>query len=495
MRRSVWAGSRALACPKLWPSAAEAVKDLRHGSLVLSGGFGLCGIPEKLLAAVRDRGVRELTVVTNNGGVTDFGVGLLLRAGLVKRLVASFVGENADIGRAYLAGELEVELTPQGTIAEKLRAGGAGIPAFYTATGAGTLIETGGFPIRLNRDGSVAVAGKPRETRQWNGRTYLLEESIVGDVALIKGWKADTKGNVVFKGTAQNFNRPMGTAARMVIVEVEELVEAGALPAEGVHLPGIYVDRLVVGTGYEKRIANRTVSTASSSEKPAPRASSSKDMAIRERIARRAAQELKDGTYCNLGVGIPTLIPSFIPPTCTVEVQSENGLIGMGPYPSPDRVDADLINAGKETITLLPGASIFSSDASFAMIRGGHVDTTILGGMQVSAHGDLANWVVPGSNVKGPGGAMDLVSSGSRVIVTMEHSAKGAHKIVENCTLPLTAPRCVSRIITELAVFDVLPRGQGLMLVEKDASTSIAQLRSVTGAAFKVDPTGVKDMM
>lgn len=480
---------RCFATSKIFSSPRAAVADVKDGSVVLSGGFGLCGIAENLLAAVKEQGARNLTVVTNNGGVTDFGVGILLRSGQVKRLIASFVGENPDIEKLYLAGELELELTPQGTIAEKIRAGGAGIPAFYTATGAGTLLETGGFPIRLKPDGSVAVPGKKKPVHIFNGRRYLLEESLVADVALIKAWKGDSKGNLVFRGTAQNFNRPMGTAARLCIAEVEEIVEPGELRPEDVHLPGIYVDRLVVGTSYEKRIANRTVrkrGPATTAAAPTTTVKSKKNNDIRFKIASRAALELQDNMYCNLGVGIPTLVPSFLPKNVDVTLQSENGLLGMGPYPFEGEEDPDLINAGKETVTTIPGSSIFSSDMSFAMIRGGHVDVTMLGAMQVSAKGDLANWVIPGTSVRGPGGAMDLVSSGSRVIVTMEHTAKGAPKILSECTLPLTAPTCVSRIITELAVFDVTP--DGLLLIEIDADTTLDAVKSATAAPFKVHP-------
>ena len=452
----------------------------KDGSTVLSGGFGLCGIAENLIAGLVAKGTRDLTVVTNNGGVSDFGVGLLLGNGQVKRLISSFVGENRDIEKLYLSGKLELELVPQGTIAEKIRSGGAGVPAFYTATGVGTLLESGGFPIKRNTDGKVIIEGKKKKHAVFHGKRYIQEESIFADVAIIKAWKADTAGNLVFRGTAQNFNRPMGTAARLVVAEVEEVVPVGSFRPEDVHLPGIYVDRVVVGEKYEKRIANRTVrqkGIEASSAKPSL-------VGLREKIACRAAQELKSGMYCNLGVGIPTLIPSYVPSNVEVILQSENGLLGMGAYPEDGQEDADLINAGKETVTTIPGSSIFSSDASFAMVRGGHVDVTILGAMQVAANGDLANWVIPGTSVRGPGGAMDLVSSGSKVIICMEHTAKGTHKVVDRCTLPLTAPGCVSRIITDLAVFDVV--NETLILQELAPDVTLETLRKNTGVKFRV---------
>ncbi|KAL6064507.1 Succinyl-CoA:3-ketoacid coenzyme A transferase 1, mitochondrial [Balamuthia mandrillaris] len=463
---------------KIYSSAQDAVKDIPSGSTLLVGGFGLCGIPENLITALRDTGVKDLTAVSNNCGVDDFGLGLLLQTKQLKRMVSSYVGENATFEKQYLSGELELELTPQGSLAERVRAGGAGIPAFYTPTGVGTFLEEGGFVIKYNSDGSPAILSKPREIREFNGRKYLLEEAIRGDFALVKAWKADTKGNLMFRRTARNFNPAMATAAKVCIAEVEEIVEAGALDPDEIHLPGIYVQRLIRGPSYQKRIERLTLDKGESEKAIDPK---------RERIVKRAALEFEDGMYCNLGIGIPTLSSNYIPKGISIELQSENGLLGMGPYPKTGKQDPDLINAGKETVTTLPGSATFSSDASFAMIRGAHMNLTMLGALQVSKNGDLANWIIPGKMVKGPGGAMDLTSSGTRVVVTMEHTAKGKHKILDKCALPLTARQCVNRIITDMAVFDVNPK-TGLTLIEIAEDTNLEAVKQATGCEFAVSP-------
>lgn len=228
---------------KVVASYEEAMAGLEDGMTVLAGGFGLCGIPENLIAEIQRKGTSGLTVVSNNCGVDGFGLGLLLEKKQIKKMVSSYVGENALFEKQLLNGELEVELTPQGTLAEKMRAGGAGIPAFYTATGVGTPVAEG------------------KETKEFNGREYLLEEAIVGDFAIVRGWKADRYGNVIYRHTAQNFNPLAATAGKITVVEVEEIVEVGELDPAHIHTPGIYVNRVVLGT-FEKRIEKRTVKLA-----------------------------------------------------------------------------------------------------------------------------------------------------------------------------------------------------------------------------------------
>jgi len=399
----------------------------------------------------------------------------------------------------FFNGNLEVELTPQGTIAARMHAAGAGMPAFFTPAGAGTIYSEGGIPIKYSEDGKdVVIESSKRDTRVFDGKEYVMEEALHADIALVKAYKADTRGNLMFRGTSRNSNPDVAMSGRVCIAEAEHIVEVGELNPDDVHLPGIYVDHVILATDNEKRIERMKISHDDGDD-GGKSGSLNKIGNGRARMIKRAAKEFKNGMYVNLGIGIPTMASNYIPEGVHIELQAENGMLGLGPYPNQKRgqvPDADFINAGKETVTHVLGASTFSSSGSFSMIRGGHVDLTILGALQCNKNGDLANWIVPGKLVKGMGGAMDLVSApNTKVVVTMDHVAKdGSPKIMDECSLPLTGRRVVDRIITDICVFDCDngkegskdSEGGGLTLIEIAVGLTVEDIRKVTGCDFKV---------
>ena len=429
---------------------------VESGDTILVGGFGMTGNPVHLLHALAEAGVRELTYVANNVGEAGLGGGRLLRNGQIKKAIGSYFTSNREAVTAAQQGTMEIELLPQGSLAEALRAGGAGIGGFFTPTAAGTII------------------GDKAETRIIADKPHVFVPALRGNVAFVRAWKADTAGNLVYRMTEQNFNKAMATAADLVIAEAETIVSVGEIDPDQVHTPGCYVDYLV-----EARIALEDLGTSASV------ASSEKKVdESRMNMARRALAELSPDEVVNLGIGIPTLVGDLITPEHGIILHSENGMLGVGPAPTEGGALEFPVNAGKIPVTALPGSSYFDSADSFAMIRGGHVDVAIMGGLQVDASANLANWAVPGKPLLGVGGAMDLASGAKRLIITMTHVGRdGSSKIVPECTLPLTARNAVDLVITDLAVFGF--EGGGFTLLELMPGATLDQVRAATAADFK----------
>lgn len=439
--------------PKI--SAEEAARLVKDGDVILAGGFGMTGNPVNIIHEIAKTTTKDLTFIANNVGEPNMGGGRLLNNGQLKKMVGSFFTSNKEAVLAAQEGRVAYELLPQGTLAEALRAGGAGIGGFYTPTSAGTLIAEG------------------RETKILNGKEQVFIEGIRGNVAIIRAWKADTAGNLQYRMTEQNFNRAMATAADIVIAEVQEIVPNGEINPNEIHTPGCFVDFLV-----ERKLIEEDLGSSAS-------VGSSKVIdEKRINMAKRAFAELKKGDVVNLGIGIPTLVADLIQPEDGIILHTENGMLGVGPEPKDGGGAMHYpVNAGKVPVTALPGSSYFDSADSFAMIRGGHIDVAIMGGLEVDAKGNLANWAVPGKPLLGVGGAMDLASGAKKLIITLRHTDReGNSKVVENCSLPITDFNCVDMLITELAVFKFID--QQLTLVEILPGSSLEEVREKTEAKF-----------
>lgn len=417
-------------------SASDALADVFDGAMVCVGGFGpIRNRPVDLLTALGEQAnARNLTIVSNG-----FPHQPLAENHQVKKFIGAFGGSvyrrAAASEEQIRSGELEFEPSPQGIFTERLRAGAGGIAAFFSPVGVDTVVATG------------------KERRSIDGRDYILETALKPDFGLIRAEKADELGNLTGVGSTLNFHPVMAAASRVTIAEVDEIVPVGAIAPEDVTVPGIFVDRLVLHdksrdeqSDAEERQRRRRREVAK--EKPVG--------LTQDQMAMRAAQLLKRGQYVNLGMGVPTKVANFIDSESGVLLHAENGILGYGPEPTEDEYQWYYYNAQGQPVTVLPGGSVFDSFSAFTMARGGHLDVVILGGLQVSAAGDLANWWAPHMAAGGMGGAMDLCTDVADLIVIMDHTTReGDKKILNECTYPLTAARCVTKIVTDLAYIEV----------------------------------------
>lgn len=454
-------------------SALDAVADVPDGASILVHSFGPPQAwPTDCLLALAERGVRDLTVICNTpaGGPTSLNV--LAERKQIRRLICSYVSNPAfqtPIADQVAAGDIALEMVPQGTLVERVRAGGAGLAGFYTPTGVGT------------------AAAVDKEVREFDGRPFVFERALRADFALLQAHQADEAGNLTYRCGMRNFGPAFATAARTTIAEVKEVVAVGAIDPEAVVTPGIFVDRVVATTtrfdpGVLRQIlmaVGRTTEQSGRAVRDGGPSGLPPDL-----MAMKVAALLGDGEYVNLGIGLPTMVSNFLAGR-DVTLHSENGILGYGGFPAEGAEDVDLYNASGQLVTPVPGTAYFDSPTSFAMARSGRVTSIVLGAFQVAATGDLANWNVPGHAGGGIGGAMDLAAGGARVIaVCYQLERSGRSKLVERLSYPPTALGCVRHVVTDLARIDV--DGDGFLLREIAPGLGVDDVRAAVEAPLRV---------
>jgi 3-oxoacid CoA-transferase len=462
-------------------TAAEAVADISDGASILVHSFGPPQAwPTDCLLALADRGVKDLTIVCNTpaGGPTSLNI--LADKKQIRKLVCTYVTNpsfTTPIGDQIKAGEIEIEMVPQGTLIERVRAGGAGLGGFFTPTGVGTAVADG------------------KEVRELDGRPYLFERAIRADFALLQAHHADPAGNLTYRRGMRNFGPAFAMAAKTTIAEVKEIVGLGAIDPEAVVTPGIFVDRVVKTNTYLDigvlrrilQIIGRNAESGGRSIREGGPIGLPADL-----MAMKVAVLLRDGEYVNLGIGLPTMVSNFVGGRDIV-LHAENGILGYGSFPPEGEEDVDLYNASGQLVTPIAGTSYFDSTTSFAMARSGRVSTIVLGAFQVAQNGDLANWSTGEKGASGGiGGAMDLAAGGGRVIAICFHTEKnGRPKLVERLGYPPTALGCVKSVVTDLAWIDV--DQQGFLLRELASGISVEDVKQATAAPLRV-ASDVKEM-
>jgi 3-oxoacid CoA-transferase len=452
---------------KLVASPAMAVADVRDGASIGIAGFGVAHrFPSSLIIALREKGSGGLTVYCNGLGQPGFPTAhLLADSHQISHLVTCFSarpGVVSEAERQIQAGQMTLELVPQGTLVERMRAGGAGIPAFYTPTAVGTSLAAG------------------KDIRYFDGLPYVLERAITTDFAFVRAHRADRMGNLQFRGGSRNFNVSFAKAARVTIAEADEI---GAIPAEHVDLPGVFVTRVVAST---TQMDVQNLPMRPSRPGGSARSYHGKPALTREQIARRVAALLPDGATVNLGAGLPALVANFLRERAVI-LHSENGMLNYGEFVHGSSFDPDLHDASGHFVTVRDGASFFDSVTSFEIARSGRLDAVVLGAYQVGANGDLANWSVPGMTGGGIGGAMDLAVGARQVIAMCEHTdSAGQPKLVGTCDFEVTAPGCVDTVVTDLAL--LRRTGPGFRLEEIARGFSPDEVIGL--ARMNVDVTG-----
>ena len=456
---------------KVCASPEDALADLQDGASIAVSGFGTSyGFACSLLVAARDKGVRNLTLVSNGlGAVGQLRGMLLVASGQVSKLIVSFSsrpGMRTPADDLIESGDIEVELVPQGILVERMRAAGAGIPAFYSPVGVGTPIAEG------------------KEVRYFDGRPYILEQALAVDYAFLKAYRGDRLGNVEMRGSSRNFNPAFAKAARHAIVEVDEIVDVGEIDPERVGLPAILVSRIV-----QKTVEPDKAQLAPRRAADKPREYNGKPSWTRHEMARRTAEMFAEGSFVNLGTGMPTLVSNYITGR-DITLHGENGILGYGRMVNGDEVDHDVFNASGQFVEAMPGVSYFDSVTSFEMARGGRLDAVVLGAYQVDEAGNLANFSLGNPRLGGIGGAMDLVAGKQQLIIMMEHrDSQGRAKLVRKAQYPLTGVNCVDVVVTDLAI---LRRIDGRFVVEQIAEGfTFDEIQALTEFELQV-PTGVK---
>ncbi len=456
---------------KIVASPAEAVADVVDGSSVAIAGFGLAHrFPSSLIMALADLGSKDLTVYCNGLGQPGHPTAHLLAENhQLGKLVASFSARpgvrESEAETQITAGQLEFEVVPQGTLVERMRAGGAGLAAIYTPTAVGTPLAEG------------------KEVRYFDGKPYVLELAITTDFAFLRGYRGDRLGNIQMRGGSRNFNVSFAKAARVAIAEVEEIVEPGEIPPDLVDIPGAFVGRVVQST---YTMDTRSLPMRPNRAATSARSYNDKPALARNEIARRAALLLEDRTYVNLGAGLPNLITNHLGDR-EVVLHAENGILDYGSFAEEDDFDPDVHDAGGWFVTTRPGTSFFESVTSFEIARSGRLSAVVLGAYQVAANGDFANWATPEMAGGGIGGAMDLAVGAKRVIITMEHcDSSGRPKLVERCTYPITAVGVVDTVVTDLALLRRV--GSTFRLEEVARGFGVDEVLALTGMHVEVPP-------